>query len=186
MSASLWCVGVFFVALLTQEKMTPVAATPQASTQPAPARPVQAAASTSPAEPATGSRAGSTVNTELLNQLLKAERQRSIPPSTLNPKIAAAAEDASLLLEGTMLVDRPGRIVIRGERAEFEFAPDASGKGARSMEILRTQLLEYMEREAAGGVSEFTVSAEVKRYRGRNTIELVKVARRIDHGNLGP
>ncbi len=176
--------------LSAQEKMTPVSTTrPTASgaASPPAQTPVQPPApGTQPADEVSGVRTPPQINADLLNQLLRADRQRLVPPSAVDAKVAASAENAGLLLEGTILVDRPGRCIIRGDRAEFEFAADASGKALPPMEVLKTQLLEYIERDVAAGTAEFIVSAEVKRYRGRNTIELIKVSRRVAHGNLGP
>jgi len=98
---------------------------------------------------------------------------------------AATADDSSLLPEGTILVERPGRLVSDGGRPMFVFLTSATGGRPQSMELLPCQLLEALERESARG-SEFTVSGEVTRYRGRNYLLLLKVLHRVNHGNLSP
>jgi hypothetical protein len=91
-----------------------------------------------------------------------------------------------LLLEGTMLVERAGRLVRDGEKSMFEFVSEAGDEHLHSMELLPSQLLEAMENEAEQGGETFIVSGEVTRYRGRNYLRLVKVLRRVGHGNLAP
>jgi hypothetical protein len=91
-----------------------------------------------------------------------------------------------LLLEGTLLVERPGRYVEEGGRAVFICRVHAEDAAPRKMPILENQLLETMEREAEAGFSEFIVSAEITRYRGKNYLLLKKVLRRASHGNLSP
>jgi hypothetical protein len=54
------------------------------------------------------------------------------------------------------------------------------------MEFNKNRWLEAMEAEAEAGVTEFIISAEVTRYRGRNYLNLLKYRRQISHGNLTP
>lgn len=96
------------------------------------------------------------------------------------------SEGQPLLIEGTLLVERPGRLLHDDGRARFVFQVDADSPVARSMEILPNQLLEAMEREARGGFTEFIVTAEVTRYNDRYYLMLRKILRRVGHGNLGP
>jgi hypothetical protein len=91
-----------------------------------------------------------------------------------------------LLLEGTLLVERPGRLVHEAGQAKFVFHVDADSSVTRTMEILPNQLLEAMEREAQAGFTEFIVTAELTRYKDRNYLMLRKILRRVGHGNLGP
>ena len=75
-------------------------------------------------------------------------------------EIHAATPDASgLIPEGTILVERPGRLVSDGGRPMFVFLTSATGGRPQSMELLPCQLLEALERESARS-SEFTVSGE--------------------------
>jgi hypothetical protein len=95
--------------------------------------------------------------------------------------------DKPLLLEGTVLRERTGRLVWAGDRSEFHFNPGSVPEGASaSLEVLRNGWLEAMEREAEAGVKEFVITAEVTRYRGNNYLLLRKYRRQIAHGNLGP
>jgi hypothetical protein len=100
--------------------------------------------------------------------------------------MGTSVDSATLLLEGTMLIERPGHFVLDGDRAEFVFTPDGSQRVLPAMEILRTQLLETLESEAQRGGTEFIISAEVTRYHKKNYIILRKVLRRVDNGNISP
>jgi hypothetical protein len=99
---------------------------------------------------------------------------------------ATDPEGNPLLLEGTFLSERPGRLAHEDARAKFICYVDSGGQSPRTIEILPSQLLEAMEREAEAGFSDFIVSGEVMRYRGRNYLLLRKILRRVDNGNLGP
>lgn len=132
---------------------------------------------------------------EILKNLLgRDERPTPIRPQdpatrvggSPTPTGGATADGRSLLLEGTFLVERPGRLVHEDGHAKLVLSPDVEGKGPRTIEILPNQLLEAMEREADAGFSEFIVSAEVTRYKGVNYLILRKILRRVEHGNLSP
>jgi len=124
----------------------------------------------------------------IFQELLRdTERPRAKPILSVSEDARSVAGDASLLPEGTVLIERPGRLVRSGERSEFHLKPDSPADGAPNvMEFNKNGLLEAMEAEAAAGVREFVISAEVTRYRGRNYLNLLKYGRRISHGNLGP
>ena len=92
-----------------------------------------------------------------------------------------------LLLEGTTLFERAGRLVRLEGRSEFQFTSgNAKAGGPQAMEILKSGLLEQMEDESDLGVKEFVITAEVMRYRGRNLILLHKYRRQINNGNVSP
>lgn len=91
-----------------------------------------------------------------------------------------------LLIEGTMIVERPGRLIRDENHPRFVFHLGGDTGSPRTMELLRNQVLETMEREAEAGFTEFIISAEVTRYRGANFLLLRKVLRRTDDGNIGP
>ena len=91
-----------------------------------------------------------------------------------------------LLLEGTSLVERPGRLVVTGDRAEFVFDNVGAAGQLRSMAINKSEQLEMMERLAESGVSQFTISAEITTYRDRNYLNIRRVRVRRSHGNLAP
>ncbi|MFQ5807708.1 MAG: hypothetical protein ACE5I3_14780 [Phycisphaerae bacterium] len=108
-----------------------------------------------------------------------------LPVSENAPGVAEA--DASLLPEGAVLMERPGRLMRSAGRAVFHFKPGSPAEGApETMECNKNGLLEAMEAEADAGVKEFIISAEVTRYRGRNYLNLLKYRRQVAHGNLGP
>ncbi len=90
------------------------------------------------------------------------------------------------LMEGTVLVERPGRLVHDSGRARFIFHMEGEGQVPRSMIVLENQWLETMEREAEVGFAEFIISAEVTRYRGENYLLLRKVLRRTGQENIAP
>ncbi len=128
-------------------------------------------------------------------ETLKALLRRQEGRTPIKPLQEAAQSDGqrqgldpegnSLLLEGTFLVERPGRLLREEGRSLFICRVEGS-KATRTMEIHENQLLELMEREAEAGFSEFIVSGEVTRYRGRNYLLLRKILRRVGHGNVKP
>jgi len=131
---------------------------------------------------------------EILRKLLQSqEAPRLIGPtdpsrseaSDPGDELQAASPSSPLLLEGTLIVDRPGRVLLSDGKAEFTFLlPDT--QRTLTMELERNSLREALEREAQAGASEFVVTAEVTRYRGRNYLVLRKVVQRVNNGNLTP
>lgn len=96
-------------------------------------------------------------------------------------------EQTSLLPDGYPLVERQGRLVRSGERVKFHFTSGSpAGEAPDVMEFNKNRWLEAMEAEAEAGVTEFIISAEVTRYRGRNYLNLLKYRRQVTHGNLSP
>jgi len=132
---------------------------------------------------------------DILKKLLALDR-RPKPIRPVDPGAASGGEpDATagfdpegqpLLLEGTHLAERPGRLVHEAGRAKFVFHVDGSSRAPRTMEILENGLLEAMERQAEAGFDKFIISADVTRYRDRNYLLLRKILRRVSHGNLSP
>src|SRR4030095_3296399 len=110
----------------------------------------------------------------------KPEPIRSSEPSP------TARKDESLQGEGTVIVDRPGRLIRSGERSEFKFASQDGKMLAQPLELLPNSWLEYMEKEAETGVADFIVTADVTTYRGRNFLLLRNFRRQVTHGNLSP
>lgn len=154
-----------------------------------PPRPAAAPAATQPAQepPKTARRP---VQAEILEALLR-DREAQKPIQPVDPSApagqpGAVAESANLLLEGSILVDRAGRLVRTRERAEFEFVGQTGDQALLPMIILESQYLEAMEREADAGAREFVITAEVTRYKGRNYLRLLKLTRRLENGNLAP
>ncbi len=171
--------SVCVVLVLGQAEDKPQPSTKQATSQLA----------SRPAEPSTILRKPE--QAEILRNLLT-QQDRPVPvkPRTDAGRAETAARMASagrpLLLEGTFLVERPGRLVMEEGRAKFVFHVDGTSPEPCTMQLLENQLLETLEREATAGFSEFIISAEVTRYRGSNYLLLRKVLRRTSHGNLGP
>lgn len=90
-----------------------------------------------------------------------------------------------LLLEGTWLVERPGRLIRQDDTSQFEFRLSNSERTI-AIEILPNSLRETMERAADAGHTEFVVSAEVTRYRNHNYLLLRGVSYRVSNNNLSP
>ena len=78
-------------------------------------------------------------------------------------------DGATLLADGTGLVERPGRLIWEKGKPVFVFIMQEGGSRLQSMELLPNQLLEALEQEAERGISEFVISARVTRYKGRTT-----------------
>lgn len=116
-----------------------------------------------------------------------AERSRPVQPITPErDENAAAGAPKGLLLEGRVLSDRSGVFQRVNERSEFEFSQPIEDVPTQRFELLPNSWLEAMERDAETGVSDFTITAEVTRYRGKNYLFLLKYRRQITHGNIRP
>lgn len=175
----LWTLAVACTAMLVGQVEPQEPDTKPADSQPA----------TRPAE--TGTTLRKPAQADILKNLLgQRDRLRPIRPQPSEEPSEAGAgvgpDGLPLLLEGTFLVERPGRLMREDGRAVFVFRVDADRAASRSMPMLENQLLETMEGEAEAGFSEFIISAEVTRYGGRNFLLLRKVLRRVGHGNIGP
>lgn len=156
---------------------------PQPESQPATSQPA-----TRPADARTTLR--KPAQAEILRNLLEQQdRPTPIQPDAPAQREASAGigpDGQPLLIEGTSLIERPGRLMREGGRSKFAFHAEGDTEAPRTMEILESQLLETMEREAEAGFSEFIISGKVTRYRGQNYLLLWKVLRRTSHGNVGP
>jgi hypothetical protein len=124
-------------------------------------------------------------------EALLGDAQRPRVPTILSQEPGTpgdlAEDGTSLLLDGTPLWERSGRLVRSDGHSLFHFKPSSRPVGAaEAIEFNKNALLEAMESEAEAGVKEFIISAEVTRYRGRNYLNLLKYRRQITHGNLGP
>lgn len=129
----------------------------------------------------------------IFEELLRDTERGNVKPILSERGIGRAAiatsEDGSpsLLLEGTILIERLGRLASHGNRSEFHFTSGSPIEDAPDvMEFNKNGLLEAMEEEAEAGVKEFIISAEVTRYRNQNYLNLLKYRRQISHGNLTP
>jgi len=134
------------------------------------------------------------VQARIYQELLRdTERPQAKPILPVDPETGLTAAESgagagpTTLLEGTVLIERTGRLLRGGDRSEFHFkAGSLADGGPDVMEILKNGLLEAMETEAEAGVKEFIISAEVTRYRERNYLLLRKYRRQVSHGNLTP
>jgi hypothetical protein len=174
-----WILGTLCATLLVAQS-----AGPGQTTQPAASHP-----GTQPADASSTLRKPAQAN--ILKGLLRqAERPAPIRPvESAAPKKGAVSKGADglpLLLEGTMLVERPGRLIHEDGRAKLVLFADTESQAPRTVEIVPSQLLEAMEREERAGFNEFIVSAEVTRYKDRNYLMLRKILRRVGNGNVGP
>jgi hypothetical protein len=127
---------------------------------------------------------------EIIQDLLREREQQGVilpqDPQTGQSAVVQPGESSEgLIPEGTILVERPGRLVSEDGRPTFLFLTLETGGQVQAMELLPNQLLEAMERQSAS-TAQFTISAQVTRYRGRNYLLLLKVLRRVGHGNLSP
>jgi hypothetical protein len=135
---------------------------------------------------------------EIIQNLLRSQRSKLILPTdpqapgdqeVTSTQPATDARGAPLLVDGTLLVERPGRLLRKDEKAQFAFYADGPGPKLRTMEILPNRLLEAMQHEARADRAdsvEFVISGEVTRFGDENYLLLRKVIRRVDHGNLAP
>jgi len=164
---------VAIVSLAQQPKTEPPASQPEKAAQPRrPQLPGQA---------------------QIYEQLLRGtERVRppimSVDPDNPQGPPAETKDASGLIIEGTILFERRGRLVRSGENTAFRFPVGELGENTSpvTLEFNKNGLLEAMEREAEAGVPEFVVTVEVTRYHGRNYLNLLKYRARIDHGNLSP
>jgi hypothetical protein len=157
--------------------------------QQAGAQQVESQPTTQPAEAAGTLR--KPAQADILRGLLRqAERPTPIRPVEVGPGQpqgpARGADGQPLILEGTMIVERRGRLVHEEGRAKFVLHADVDSPAPRTLEIVPSQLLEAMEREEQAGFAEFIITAEVTRYKDRNYLILRKILRRVGHGNVGP
>jgi hypothetical protein len=187
-----FCAAVLAL-LVTQHQSPPgtseSAAEPHPQTRPATST---GPAGTQPAAPRTLRRPA---QAEIIENLLR-DRDRTrmvVPPvattrpaSSSAPAGRQATQEPALLVDGTVLVERPGRLVRDTGRPMFVFLGEGTQPQLQTMELLPNQLLEAMEHEAERGYSEFIISARVTAYRGKNYLLLLKVLRRTPHGNLAP
>lgn len=161
----------------------------QTAASPGPQKPADSQPAARPGEGAAGGRRPQQSDV-LRDLLLQQGRNRPVPAKA--PETTAAGgprlgpDGQPLLLEGTFLIERPGRLVYDGGRPRFEFMLDDGATAPRIVELLPNQLLETLEQEARLGFSEFVISAEVTQYQGANYLILRKVLRRVSNGNLGP
>jgi hypothetical protein len=104
------------------------------------------------------------------------------PPSEVAKTPASVHPNASnvpTLREGTLILDRPGRMIRSADGSQAEFVFEADGKTMRDppMVILPNIQLMAMENAVTGANRDlrFRVSGTVTEYKGRNYLLLMKV-----------
>lgn len=149
------------------------------------AKPTTTRPATTTSAPASGVSLRRPAQAEILRQLLRdREDRRPILPRSDSP--AATQSAGRLILEGTMIGERTGRIVKEGSRSVVEIDAVEGESESRRFVLLENELLELAEVEIERGVTRFRISGQVTRYRGRNGLLLVKISSILDHGNLKP
>ncbi|MEW6252003.1 MAG: hypothetical protein AB1716_15285 [Planctomycetota bacterium] len=165
------------------------------------ASPVQEQPRQEPAQkqPATQSAPGPTTRHapqhEILRKLIQ-QRERRTPIAPVSPEQTGSggrqaerqtdSEGHPLLIDGAVLVERPGRLVYEGGRPVFILHLEGADGRTRKLELLKNQMLEAMEREAKAGFTEFILSGEITRYDGANYLLIRKLLRRMDDDNVRP
>ena len=101
--------------------------------------------------------------------------ERLIGPPAVKPNAPAVPT----LREGTLLVDRPGRLVKTPDGSQTQFVFEADGKAMKDppMTILPNIQLMAMENAVSGAARDlrFRVTGTVTEYRGKNYLLLMKV-----------
>lgn len=146
------------------------------------------AESPEPAPRSTEPRLPNEAQERVLQGLLRDQSRRPIPrrvPETGQPADTPGADDRALLLEGQMLVMRQGRLETLSDRAEFHFY-NADESGLAMIELLPNQTREFMERLYESGITEFVITGEIQRYRGKNYLLVRKADPHRGNGNLAP
>lgn len=182
-----WILATLLLTCFATAQDAPVAPTPDTpTTQP----------TTQPANPDADLRKPD--QAEVLRKLLqRRDTIRPIEPQTPPAESPTAAptsagatlgntDDEAPLLEGTFIIERPGRFIVEGDQPRFLFQMKGGGKAPQSLELLPNKLLELMEAESQKGFSEFIISAEVTSYQGKNYLLLRKVLRRVGNDNVAP
>lgn len=132
---------------------------------------------------------------EIYRELLREEERptRILPSDPGRAEAASSAttgpramRNSTLILEGTLIVDRPGRLLLGESSSMFRFATSDDVRFSRPLALNKNGLLEAMEREAEMGADDFFITANVARYRGENYLTLLKYRRQVPHGNLSP
>jgi hypothetical protein len=101
--------------------------------------------------------------------------ERLVGPPAVKPN----APSVGTLREGTLLVDRPGRLVKSADGAQAQYVFEADGKAMKDppMTILPNIQLMAMENAVSGANRDlrFRVTGTVTEYRGKNYLLLMKV-----------
>jgi hypothetical protein len=187
-----WMGGVLAVGAASVAAAIAFAAQETPATIP-PAEPEVAPSTTQPVAPRSLRRPE---QTEIIQNLLR-DREPSImivpqdPEAVIGDRVPTTrpvgeAYEPLLLVDGAIVVERPGRLLYEEGTPVFAFFTLEAGPQLKAMELLPNQLLEAVEREAKLGSPEFVISGRVTRYRGKNYLLLLKALRRVEHGNFAP
>lgn len=115
------------------------------------------------------------------------EEARRMPAPGLNGYPASPDLRAEALRpEGSMVVDRAGRLVRDAEWWTFAFESEGKVLRERPLRLLPNRMLEFMETASAGGRSDvvFIISGQVTEYHGANYLLAKKVLVRRQMGNI--
>lgn len=176
----------------------PTPAVPAATTAPArvPGPAVTLPAATAPVEPATNS-------AESAREKLFGASPKTFVPSTTAPGTGEAVSlgtvppvgptepKTTLLMEGTLIYKRVGRLSKEAKSGQFLFTFDADGKDMRDppMLVLPSKTLGAMESLSENGARpvRFQVTGEVTEYKGKNflLVHAVLVLRDLNTGING-
>jgi hypothetical protein len=98
--------------------------------------------------------------------------------ATTRPGVAPGVPVTNVLREGSLIIDRTGRIVRTPDGSQVEFVFDADGQALRDAPVIVLPNLTLMKMEqAATGVNRdlrFRITGMVTEYRGRNYVLLDK------------
>ncbi len=98
--------------------------------------------------------------------------------ATTRPGVAPGVPSTNVLREGSLIIDRTGRIVRSADGNQVEFVFDSDGQALRDAPLVILPNLTLMKMEqAATGVNRdlrFRISGMVTEYRGRNYVLLDK------------
>lgn len=139
---------------------------------------------------------------EYLKELIReTERQPLAPPKGAAPPTAnSSAVNAELtrgnaatmrtagepaFADGTMIVERAGKLSRAADEVEFSFARD-DGKGVLRLTLLPCQLLEQVERDMTQAVNQAILTGEITQYKNRSYLLIRTYRRQVDRGNLSP
>lgn len=130
------------------------------------------------------------IQADVLRELIREREDRKpIQPISVTRSGDAATSRptrSGLFPEGTVLIEKSGKLVYDGQIPVFEFDSLGIDGEMLRLEILRTGLLEQMEQAAKSDTSTFIVTAETTTYQSRNYLLLKKVSSRLTSGNVGP
>lgn len=115
--------------------------------------------------------------------------QAAMPrPSGESPAVSrrAPADGRALLLDGSPVVNRPGRLVREGSWWTLAFESNRPDAAEPQIRLLPNQVLEHMVRTSQRGSIGlvFIVSGEATLHDGENYLMTRSVTRRLDLGNL--